>query len=503
MLNKVFFVEKMAFIDQYTIEHEPISSLELMERAAQVWTDFFLELLNHYQNIAVIAGHGNNGGDGYVVARLLKKKGKRVTVFSLSGNFTPDCAANRFRWLKEGGEIIDIISGKEVKIDPDAVIIDAILGSGLNRPVKGLKADLIRKINQLPNLVVSIDLPSGLMGEDNTHNCRETIVRADYTFTFQFPKLAFFLSENADYVGQWFVLDIGLNQEIMQQLATSWFYTTQTVVKELLPIPKKFAHKGTNGKGLLIAGKYGMMGAAVLAAKAALRSGIGLLCCHTPREGVDILQITVPESILCIESSNERQLEIEELEGFGAVAVGPVIGKSPETARGLQHLLQVWRGTTILDADALNLLAEHQDLLKLLHRRCILTPHLKEFERLAGKSENDFDRLNKLSNFAKQFQVHVILKGAHTIIATPEGELHFNMSGNPGMAKGGAGDVLTGVLLAFAANGLDPLDVARIGVYAHGLCGDLLQEEMGCRGISAGQLAEQLPKVWKILENKN
>jgi len=501
-LNKIFSTAQIPAIDQYTIEHEPVSSLDLMERAATAWTEFFLKFFGDYRQVIVVAGSGNNGGDGYAIARLLKMKGKEVIVWRLmtGKSFSPDCERNYRRWLEAGGQVAEISSSEEVWFDPAAVVVDAIFGTGLNRPVTGWVGEVIRKMNQASNKVVAVDIPSGLMGEDNALNDRETIVRADYTFTFQFPKLAFMLPENASCVGLWFVLDIGLSCEGIRRTPSRWYYTTLDVVRDRLPVPQKFAHKGMNGKGVLIAGSYGMMGAAVLAAKAALNSGIGLLYCHAPERGVDILQIAVPEAILEIDSSEKRFSYLKDPGRYDAIAIGPALGQGPETAAGLKTLLQSWRGRTILDADALNLLAEHRELLELLHEQCILTPHLKEFERLAGKSENDFDRLNKLSIFANRFRVYVVLKGAHSVIATPGGELYFNMSGNPGMAKGGSGDVLTGILLALAANGLAMPDVARIGVFAHGLAGDRLVEEYGYRGISAGKIAEQVGKVWKAFE---
>ena len=272
-------------------------------------------------------------------------------------------------------------------------------------------------------------------------------------------------------------------------------------MKKLLPVPLKFARKCLNGSGLLVAGRRGMMGAAVLAAKAALRSGIGLLYCHVPKQEGGILQMSVPEAILDFDSSEEGFSFISGCGRFDAVAVGPGLGQSPETCAGLRRLLKEWRGVTVLDADALNLMSEHPEMLDLLHEKCILTPHPKEFERLAGKSENDFDRLKKLSIFACQYHTYVVLKGAYSAIATPQGKLFFNMSGNPGMAKGGAGDVLTGVLLALAACGMEVFDVVRCGVFAHGLAGDILARQYGYRGISAGMLAEAMSEAWKELEN--
>ena len=460
------------------------------------WTDRFLKIFTEVAGVVVIAGNGNNGGDGYAIARLLNRRGVPVRVFRIAGtqDRSPDCEANYRRWLTRG-KVEELKQADDLVLQKGEIVIDAIFGSGLNRPVTGLAARIIKQMNASANRVVAVDIPSGLAGEDNTWNDPETIVCAEYTFTFQFPKLAFMLAENEKYVGRWEVLDIGLHPEIIARQPTDWFYTTEDTVKAILPPSPVFAHKGTNGKGLLIAGSYGMMGAAVLGAKAAVRSGIGLLYCHIPGKGIEVIQTTVPEAIPDPDESAERFSAVCKL-----IAVGPAIGQGPETVGGLEKLLRTWRGTTILDADALNIIAEHRELLDLLHEGCILTPHMKEFERLAGKSVNDFERLNKLSIFAKQYRVHIVLKGAHSVIATPDRRLFFNMSGNPGMAKGGAGGVLTGVLLALAANKLNLLDLLRIGVFAHGLAGDCVAEKEGRRGCCAGMIAERMGEAWKRLE---
>lgn len=501
-LNKIFCISQVRDIDKYTIEHEPVSSLDLMERAAEAWTDFFLKVLDTDSKIVVVAGNGNNGGDGYVIARLLLEEGYDVVVFRLMADkpFSKDCEANYKRWVKCGGEVRVMASPEDFQVEPESIIIDAIFGIGLDRKVTGLAADIIKKMNVSPNLVVAVDMPSGLMGEDNTDNDPGAIVCADYTFTFQFAKVAFMLPENACYVGQWEVLDIGLNEEMIEKTETPWYYTTQENIRAILPVPGKFSHKGINGKGLLIAGSYGMMGAAVLAAKAALRSGVGLLYCHVPIRGGDTMQVSVPEAILDLDKSQTCFTGVKAADQYDAIAVGPAIGQGPETVAALKNLLQERKGVTILDADALNLMSEHRELLEYLHDKCILTPHMKEFERLAGKSANDFDRLNKLSTFASRWRVYIVLKGANSVVATPQGHFYFNMSGNPGMAKGGTGDVLTGVLLALAANGMDVFQVARIGVFAHGLAADLLAEEYGYRGICSGMIAEGMGKAWKELE---
>ena len=266
-LNKIFRTDQLAAIDKYTIEHEPISSLELMERAAGAWTRCFLNFFENVPAIAVVVGKGNNGGDGYAIARLLKQKGKEVAVFRLpEEEMSGDCRANFIRWQEEGGAVTDLRAAEDLQADGETVIVDALFGSGLNRKVTGLAASVIRRMNSLPNTVVAVDMPSGLMGEDNAGNDPEAIVRADYTFTFQFPRLAFMLPENAAYAGRWSVVDIGLSEDAIGQTPSDWYYTTEEVIRDLLPPPSKFAHKGTNGRGLLVAGRYGMMGAAVLAA---------------------------------------------------------------------------------------------------------------------------------------------------------------------------------------------------------------------------------------------
>lgn len=501
-LNKVFKTAEIASIDKYTIEHEPVSPLDLMERASLAWTKKILEKFPSLNRVTVIAGSGNNGGDGFAIARLLMGEGVDVNVLHLppSTRRSAGCEANYLRYKAAGGALCEIRTADGWTLPEGGVVVDAIFGTGLNRPVEGTAAAIIRKINASRCTVVAVDMPSGLMGEDNSANDRTAIVRAAYTFTFQFPRLAFMLAENAPCVGEWSVLDIGLHPDAIRAKPSAWYYVTRETAAACLPAPPAFAHKGTNGRGLLIAGNSAMMGAAVLAGKAAVRSGIGLLHCHVPHSARDIIYTSVPEALVDTDESEYYFSGVGNAAAYDAVAAGPAIGRDPETREGLKRLLQSWRGTTILDADALNIIATNRKLLSLLHKKCILTPHAGEFERLAGKCENDFDRLNKLSTFAHDYNTYIILKGAYTVIATPEGELYFNMSGNPGMAKGGAGDVLTGVLLALAANGLPPLEVAVAGVYAHGLSGDLAAAVHGKRGICAGMIAEGMGKAWRQLE---
>lgn len=501
---KIFKASEVSELDKYTIDYESITSLDLMERAACALTEKLLIFFSRDHIFNILAGCGNNAGDGYAVARLLNEMEMTVKVFDLcpEKQLSPDCAVNRELFIQDGGTCIEVEKVEDFVPDEGCVIIDAIFGAGLNRPVTGFLGDIIRKVNALPHRVVAIDIPSGLFGEDNGKN-DGAIVKADYTFTFQFPKLAFMFPENGKYVGRVEVLDIRLHPGILRERESPWYYLTGEAVASRLLVPDKFSHKGTLGNTLLIAGSPEMPGAAVLAARGAIRSGTGLLTVHVPSSLKQMIHVAVPEALVEVDRSDYSFSGVDDLRGVQAVGVGPGLGMAPAAREGVRQLLKEWKGKMVLDADALNLIAADADLLDLVPRGAILTPHPREFERLAGKSENDFDRLNKLSTFASLHQVYVVLKGACTVIASPEGNCYFNTTGNPGMAKGGAGDVLTGIIAALLASGHEPLDAAVIGVYAHGKAGDLAAEEQGMRGVRAGDIADKLGLVWKMMETCN
>lgn len=498
---KIFKTTDVRELDKYTIENECITSIDLMKKASSA---FVQKLLNFFPNggtFNVLAGSGNNGGDGYAVALLLQQMGMKVTVYGIHEDegLSPDCAVYRKRYTRMKGRCVDVKCLEDFQVREHGVFIDAMLGAGLNRPVTGLLAEVIHRVNDCSDPVVAIDIPSGLMGEDNGKN-DGAIIRADYTFTFQFPKLAFMFPENAAYVGHWEVLDIGLHPVILQEYPADCYYLTEESVASCLLMPEKFSHKGSLGHTLLVAGSYSMSGAAVLSAKGALHSGTGLLTMHVPRKLKEMMALSVPEVLINEDSDDFCFSEISDLSRFQAIGVGSGMGTSTVTLEGMRRLLTAWDGKMVLDADALNLMAAHPDLLKLLPSGAILTPHPKEFERLAGKSANDFDRLNKLSKFARLYNVYVVLKGAHTTIATPEGACFFNSTGNPGMSKGGAGDVLMGIIAALLASGHTPLHAAIVGVYVHGLAGDFAMNELGMRGMSAGDIVDKLGVAWKKME---
>jgi NAD(P)H-hydrate epimerase len=385
--------------------------------------------------------------------------------------------------------------------DPGSVIIDAIFGSGLTRKIKGLAGRVIRHLNGLPNLRIAIDIPSGLFGEDNGENDQDCIFMADFTLALQSPSLSFFYSENQDFTGDWDVLPIGLHPAIMEELQSPYHYLTAPYIAGLIRSRKKFSHKGTFGHALLIAGCYGMMGAAVIASRACLRSGIGLLTSHVPRFGYKILQTAVPESLISIDESDIVFSGFPDLGGFSAVGVGPGLGCKSNSAKALLRLIESVNVPMVMDADALNILAEHPEYLQKLPENTILTPHPREFDRLAGPSENGFSRNALQIEFSRRHNVITVLKGAHTSIVLPDGTCYFNTSGNPGMATAGSGDVLTGIVLSLLGQGYSSRDAAIAGVYLHGLAGDLAVEEGSEESLIAGDLIDYMGMAFRFLKD--
>jgi NAD(P)H-hydrate epimerase len=517
---KVFTSEQVRQIDAYTIENEPIVSIDLMERASKQLSAWIFEVFRNDIPFVILVGPGNNGGDGLAVARHLSEHNYHVEVFliRISPKLSPDAGTNLDR-LREAGRvgIKEVKDLRELVVDnPDAVLIDAIFGSGLTRKVSGLASEIISYINSLPNLRVAIDIPSGLFGEDNSGNDPDAILKADYTLTLQSPSLSFFFAENQEYTGIWEVLPIGLHPEIQEEMETPYRYIVGEYLLSRLKSRKKFAHKGNFGHALLIAGCYGMMGAAVLAARACLRSGTGLLTSHVPRFGYKILQTTVPESLMSIDQSDIIFSEIPDLKGFTGIGVGPGLGCKPNSGRALKTLIESAGVPMVIDADALNLLAANPGLIELLPENTILTPHPREFERLAGKSmdpslENQeipgklsgYGRHLQQMEFARKHKLIIVLKGAHSSVAMPDGTCWFNTTGNPGMATAGSGDVLTGIILSLLAQGYSPEDSALLGVYLHGLAGDMAAEASSEESLIAGDIIESLGFAFQYLKGSH
>jgi NAD(P)H-hydrate epimerase len=502
---KIFPVVNIPGIDKYTVDQEPILSINLMERAAQMLTDWITKNISR-RPIYIFAGPGNNGGDALALARKLALEGWHVSSFMLQKeSLSQNCQINEGRLSQMYNVQHNLLDHhKFPHIPEEAIIIDGLFGAGLSRPLSGVAAKIVNYINSCPNSVISIDLPSGLMGEDNSTNDKNNIIKATYTLSFQFPKLSFLFSENEDYVGEWHILDIRLHPLAIQNTPTPWHYVTAENAKTILPVRDKFAHKGRFGHALLLSGSYGKMGAAVLASKACLKVGVGLLTTHVPHYGYTIMQTAVPEAMVSIDRSDILISEFPDLQAYDAIGIGPGIGTKVNTATAFSELLdKVGSLPLVIDADGLNLLSQNPSMLSRLPSNSVLTPHPKEFERLAGKWANDYDRLNKLTNFAHSYKVIVVLKGAYTTIACPDGSCYFNSTGNPGMASAGSGDVLTGIILGLLSQGIEPSKASILGVYLHGLAGDIFAAEESEEALTALEIINNMGKAFKKLRGNN
>ncbi len=474
---KIFSTSQVRSLDAYTIEHEPVASIDLMERAAQAIFEAYANSFNLQRPVLIVAGPGNNGGDALALARILVWVKSDVRVLLLhNGKLSADCETNLQRLRNLKAEIITEITDSFAfsNVNKETVIVDGIFGSGLSRPAEGIFAEAIDHINRSGCEVLSIDVPSGLLGELNP-DTSVPIVKATRTFTLQFPKLAFLLPETGIFAGNWSVLDIGIHPEAISQTETRYFFIEKEDIQPKIKIREKFSHKGTYGHALIFAGSRDMAGAAVLSSEAALRSGAGLVTVHSASCNRIILQTAVPEVIFESDNNEHCISEFRDLTKFNAIAIGPGIGQTGETSFFLKSILSAYSNPIVLDADALNLIAAN-DLLHLIPENSILTPHPKEFERLFGKSTNSYDRLQKASTIAQTHKIIIILKGAHTQIFMPNGKIYFNSTGNAGMATAGSGDVLTGIMVGLLSQGYQPQDAALTGVFLHGLAADLITE---------------------------
>lgn len=492
---KILSAEQIRQWDQYTIQHEPIASIDLMERAAAKCVDWLLQ--NHFaeKSFVIFCGKGNNGGDGLAMARMLAEKNIPVSVNILEFGHkgTGDFQINLARLHQLPEVEISYIQSEEHfhELKNNEVIIDALFGSGLNRGIEGLTAKLVEHMNQSGCNIISIDIPSGLFTDRSSKG--NIIIKAKHTLSFQCYKPAFLVAENAEFIGEVHILDIELHNVFYNSIQSSSEIVDRSVIQSIYKPRNRFAHKGNFGHALLVAGSYGKIGAAVLSAKACLRSGVGLLSCHIPKCGYDIMQSTVPEAMVMTDFNSSFNTKIEEdLAIFETVGIGPGIGTASESKKMLQEIFKTYRKPVVLDADALNIISTDKKLLKQIPPGSILTPHPKEFERMFGESANDFERINLALKKAKDLISVIVLKGHHTLIATPDGRSYFNSTGNAGMATAGSGDVLTGILTGLMAQGYNSFEVAVLGVYLHGVAGDLAAKESSIEAMVAGDIIKNL-----------
>ncbi len=493
---KILNATQIKELDKFTIENEPIESVKLMERAATAFVRWFTEKFRKEQRVVIFCGSGDNGGDGLAIARMLLQKMFEVAIYHVPSKITsPNYQINEER-LTHLGFVNTIGTTKEIPTLPDdCIIIDALFGSGINKPITGICAEVIAAINKSEATVVSVDMPSGLYMDKQ--NETDIIVKAQYTVSFQIPKLAFMLPQHEEYVGDWYILHIGLSRECIENFETNYYYSDENHIKTLVRSRNKFSHKGNYGKALIIAGSYGMMGAAVLSSKACLRTGAGLVKAYVPEAGFFVLQNDLPELIVLLDENAEIITDIPELTEFTAIGIGPGIGEKPETIKAFEKLLTKTKIPLVLDASALNILAANKTLLTKIPANSIITPHVKEFEKLVGKSENEYDRLEKAKAFSKLYNIYVVLKGAHSAVINPDGIIYFNSTGNPGMAKAGSGDVLTGILTALLAQGYQSKEAALLGVFLHGYAGDAAARKLSQHSLLASDIVDGITYFFK------
>jgi ADP-dependent NAD(P)H-hydrate dehydratase / NAD(P)H-hydrate epimerase len=487
--------------DAYTIAHEPVASEALMERAATAFASKFREQYPAPGEIFVFCGPGNNGGDGLAIARLLQPEGyhPRIILLDFGGDASKDFKINLER-LEQRASIPVLKINNAIQlpdIKHDAVVIDAIFGTGLSRPAEGLAAAAIERINNSGATIVSVDMPSGLF-TDTANEKGQSIVRASRTFTFQLPKLSFFFCSNAMYTGNWEILDIGLDPEFIDNAECADYYIDAAHVKSILRPRQHCDHKGSFGHALIWAGGYGKIGAALMCTDACMHAGAGLTTVYIPECGYEILQTGVPEAMVLTDPDEKKLSGLPpDIEKYNALGIGPGIGMHLKTAQALGALLKEVKDIpVVIDADALNIIAAHPDAFGKLPRNCILTPHPKEFERIAGPAANDWERHNLASDFAKTHHCVLVLKGAYTSIHLPDGRTWFNATGNPGMAKGGSGDVLTGIITALLAQKYSTEEAAILGVYLHGLAGDFAANKYGMWSMTARDLISCLGEAF-------
>lgn len=496
---KIFSPQQVREADAHTIQNEPVLSIDLMERAAKAcfeWMNNYQDLSN--KSILVFCGPGNNGGDGLALSRMLHEQQIQVTVFipDESVKTSEDFSVNLNRARQSGIDPQMYSSFNPDQVNENTILIDALFGSGLSKPLEGIYKDLAEQINKSECITIAIDISSGLFADKPVDISRDSVIEADYTLSFQFPKLAFLFPENEFITGNWQILPIGLHPDFINSEPCRNFLIEFTDIKTILKPRPRFSHKGTFGHALLIGGSKGKIGAAVLMGKSCLRSGAGLTTVHLPGCGYQVIQTAVPEVMVSVDPEENECTQLPRLESFSTIAAGPGIGTGKDTANLLKHLIQQASTPLLLDADALNILSDNQTWLAFLPKDTVLTPHPGEFARLAGKTSNSFDRLDVLRSFCIKYNLTIVLKGAYTVVCSPLGNCYFNPSGNPGMATGGSGDVLTGLITGLLAQGYNSTEAAILGVYLHGRAGDIAAEETGYEALVAGDIISHLGKAF-------
>jgi len=499
---KILNFKQIREADKYTIINEPVASIDLMERAAKSLYNYITENISKDYLIYVFCGSGNNGGDGLALSRLMYQNGyNNIKVFIIEYS-TPsdDFSINLKRLQNINSNCINYIKSENdfPEINNVDIIIDGIFGTGISRPIEGLVKKIIKYLNSSKKNIISIDVPSGLSDNEKLNNVnKESIIKASLTITFEVNKFPLLFKENYIYTGEVVVVPIGLSKEYIDSVDTNNYFVDAKFIKPIVKRRKRFSHKGDYGHGLLIGGSYGKMGALILSAKAALRSGIGLLTVSTAKCGYNILQTSVPEAMITTSTNDCFVDNIQtDYSRYSAIGIGPGLGTEKVTFPVLEKILRTAKCPIVIDADGINIIAQNKNILEEVRFNnqypLILTPHLKEFERLFGETNGYEDRYNKLITNSKKYNIYIILKGAYTNIACPDKKVYFNSTGNPGMATAGSGDVLTGIILGLLAQGYTAFEASIIGTFIHGLAGDIAAEKISQYSLLASDIIDNI-----------
>ena len=498
MLN-LLTSEQIRLADAHTIANRPIASIDLMERAAIAFCEAFIRNYpDKSKCIAVYCGTGNNGGDGLAIGRLLYQQGYKVDVkiSRFSGKSTSDFDGNLARLMSKGVRFDEFRKISELKEERADIIIDAILGTGINKPLKDGWLTLVEWLNSLGKPIVSVDIPTGFRSEGPISK-HDVTIKSALTVTFQRPKINFLLPESALCIARFEVVDIGLDERFIQTLETPYLLLTDADIFSRLKRRNAFGHKGTYGHTFIIAGATNTMGAALLCAEANLNSGSGLTTACIPAEGLVALNTRTPEVMAALREENDLPKGLQ-WDKYNSVAIGPGLGNTPEAKHILESAFTNFNQPIVIDADAINLLSANPDLMSSIPRNSIITPHMKEFDRLFGEHSCWWERLETARVKAAELQIIIVLKNRFSIIFTPNHKCVFNPTGTPAMASGGMGDVLTGTIAALLAQGYKPEDAAMLGVFLHGKAGQEPEskEELGV--VTASTLSKKIPQILRL-----
>ena len=498
---KIITAENIRKADHYTIKNEPVSSVSLMERAARACVDWIFSNCKNHTKFAVFCGKGNNGGDGFAIARMLHLKGFDVDVFINKDDlkFSDDASVN-FKRLKDisGISVKDFSETEKYNFDR-TVIIDALFGTGLSRRLDGDVKSLVEKLNLKSSPKISVDIPSGMLS-DHLNEQNDIIFESDYTLTFQFWKKTFLHPETGNFAGKVILLDIKLSQEFINQTETEDFVVDDDFILKIFKPRMDFTHKGTYGKSVITGGSYGKMGAAVLAVKSALRTGSGLTFVLAPDCGYEILQTNCPEAMFI--KGGDHHIDNIDPQEKAVYGIGPGLGTERETEKALLKFLENHQYPLILDADALNIISKDKNYVRLIPEKSVITPHPKEFERIFGSSKDSFERLQLAKTQATELGIYIVLKDHHTQVITPEGQVFYSVTGNSGLAKGGSGDILTGIITSLLAQKYSSEEAAILGVWLHGKAADFAAEKHSKEAMQPTDVTEEIGNVFLYLNKK-